>query len=85
METNDASRRQGLAGRIADARAEAGMTNADIADALGVTRKTVERWQTTGESGAGSIKADRLFALADVLNVDPTWLLVGDHTTEVAS
>lgn len=79
METNCPSHRQGLAARIAAARADAGLTNADIAERLGVTRKTVERWQTAGESGAGSIKADRLFALADVLNVDPTWLLVGDH------
>jgi transcriptional regulator with XRE-family HTH domain len=76
--------RQGLAERIAEARSDAGLTNSEVAYALGVTRKTVERWQTTGESGAGSIKADSIFALAGVLDVDPTWLLVGDHA-EVAS
>jgi len=60
--------------RLRQAREAAGWTNDELAAALQVNRKTVERWQTSG----GSIKTDRLFDLAAVLNVDPTWLLAGD-------
>lgn len=70
-----------IAQRIAQARDAAGLTNEQLADAVNVDRKTITRWTS---DGASSIKAEKLLALADVLNVDPTWLLVGDHTSEVA-
>jgi transcriptional regulator with XRE-family HTH domain len=64
-----------IAERLSAARANAGMTNEQLAEAVGVDRKTVTRWQS---DGAGSIKAEKLLALAGVLDVDPTWLLVGE-------
>lgn len=39
--------------------------------------KTVQRWQR-GEPDAG-IPSQHLVALAAALDVDATWLLVGDH------
>ena len=71
----------GVAERIRSRREASGLTNDQLATALDVSRKTVERWQTTG---GGSIKTDRIFALADVLNVDPAWLLRGDATAVTA-
>jgi transcriptional regulator with XRE-family HTH domain len=64
-----------IAERLSAARANAGMTNEQLAEAVGVDRKTVTRWQS---DGAGSIKAEKLLALAFALKVDPTWLLVGE-------
>jgi transcriptional regulator with XRE-family HTH domain len=65
----------GIADRLRQAREDAGLSNEQLAAAVKVNRKTVERWQTDGSS----IKASRIFALAAALDVDPTWLLVGDH------
>lgn len=65
-----------IAQRLTAARQALSLTNEQLAEAVGVDRKTVTRWQS---DGAGSIKADKLLALAGVLDVDPTWLLVGDH------
>lgn len=70
-----------IGARLRTAREATERTRLALALEVGVTPSTIQRW----ESGEGSIKADRLLTLADVLNVDPTWLLVGDHTTEVAS
>ena len=77
METSFAHRQE-IAARIESARNAADLTNADLAARIGVTRKTIEKWQTAGEGGAGSIKADRLLALAEALGVSVTWLLAGD-------
>jgi transcriptional regulator with XRE-family HTH domain len=82
METSFAHRQE-IANRIGAARTAAGLSNADLAERVGVNRKTIEKWQTTGEGGAGSIKADRLLALAEALDVSVTWLLAGE-TAEVA-
>ena len=65
----------GIPARIAAAKAAAGLTDDDIAVLVGVDRKTVARWQT--HHGA-SIKANHLTAVAAILDVDPTWLLVGE-------
>jgi transcriptional regulator with XRE-family HTH domain len=66
-----------IAQRLTTARQTAGLTNEQLAEAVGVDRKTVTRWQS---DGAGSIKAEKLLLLADVLDVDATWLLVGGES-----
>lgn len=71
----------GIPARIAAAREAAGLTNEQLAARVNADRKSVERWQTRHGQ---TIKADRILALAQALDVDPTWLLVGEHT-EVAS
>jgi transcriptional regulator with XRE-family HTH domain len=69
-----------MAARIRAARAAAKVTNQDLATAAGVHEKTVQRWQ----SGRYPIPAAAVLEMAQRLDVDPSWLLVGDHT-EVAS
>lgn len=66
--------------RIADARASAGRTQRDVANQLGVKVSTLDKW----ERGTASPRANRLTALAGILAVSPSWLIVG-HGTEPTS
>lgn len=61
--------------RIRTAREATCRTRLALALEVGVTPSTIQRW----ESGDGSIKTDSLLTLARILDVDPTWLLVGAH------
>jgi transcriptional regulator with XRE-family HTH domain len=72
-----APRAAGLSSRLRQAQADAGISTPDLAAAVKVHPKTVERWRRSDASA--SIPAARLVALAAALDVDPTWLLVGDH------
>jgi transcriptional regulator with XRE-family HTH domain len=65
---------QDLAKRILDRRLELGLSQNDIARALGITNKAVSHWET-GRSQ--NIKLEHLVDLADVLRVDLRWLAVG--------
>lgn len=56
--------------RIRKARTDAGMTAAELADALGVARETVARWETS----ARPPRADRLAAIEDVCGIVRGWL-----------
>lgn len=58
---------------IAAERARAGMTQEQLADRLGVTRKTLYNWETTG------IPEDKVNLMADIFGVAPDYLL---ETTE---
>ncbi len=69
-----------LGARIADARVAAGRTQTDIANQLGVKVSTVDKW----EGGLASPRSNRLTALAGILGVSLSWLIVG-HGDEPTS
>lgn len=59
-----------LATILKERRAALGLTLKQIADAVGVSEATVQRW----ESGTMNIKYEKVAALAEVLHVDPAAL-----------
>jgi transcriptional regulator with XRE-family HTH domain len=59
--------------RIADARETKGLSQRGLAQRLGVTPATIERW----ESGVSDPRANRIAMLAGVLDVSLAWLLEG--------
>lgn len=63
--------------RIADARAAAGRTQTEVANQLGVKASTLDKW----ERGVASPRSNRLTALAGILGVSLSWLIVG-HGSE---
>jgi transcriptional regulator with XRE-family HTH domain len=63
-------RRRGV--RIADARFNVGISQARLAELVGVQRGSVNRW----ERGDGML-VENLQPLADALNVDPEWIVGG--------
>lgn len=63
-----------LAERIRLARNRSGLDQTDLALTVGVSSKTVSRW----ERGAHEPKATELSALASALDVSVSWLLGGD-------
>lgn len=69
-----------LGARIADARTAAGRTETDIANQIGVKVSTVQKW----ERGTASPRSNRLVALAGILGVSLSWLIVG-HGDEPTS
>jgi repressor LexA len=59
---------------LADLRIAQGLTQADVAAAVGVSEATVSRW----ESGAiANMRRDRIAALAEVLHASPTYIMTG--------
>jgi len=62
-----------LGGRIGRAREALGQTTAHLARTLGVQSKTLAAW----ESDRSEPRANKLVTLAGLLNVSPSWLIVG--------
>ena len=62
-----------IAGRIVRAREAAGMSTNELAERIGVTRKTMETWETD----RAEPRSDKLNMLAGLMGVSPTWLLYG--------
>ncbi|MEK9911568.1 MAG: helix-turn-helix transcriptional regulator [Candidatus Puniceispirillum sp.] len=62
-----------LGGRISQAREASGMSVAEVVKQLGVRAKTYEAW----ESDRSEPRANKLVALAGILNVSPPYLLGG--------
>lgn len=60
--------------RLAGAREQAGMSQAQLAARLGIKTKTLERW----ENDHAEPRANRLSMLAGLLNVPFRWLLTGE-------
>lgn len=60
-----------LCDKIQTARKRAGLSQVDLADAMGVSRQSVSKWET-GESNP---EIGKLAQLAKVLNVSADWLL----------
>ena len=65
--------------RIASARTRAGLTQAQLAELVGVSQTSLSRW----ESGEMSLNAKRLEKLATALEVSIDWLVRGDHLPSV--
>jgi len=62
-----------LGGRIVSARETVGLTTAQLARRLGVKSATLQNW----ESDRSEPRSNKLFMLAGLLNVSPTWLING--------
>jgi HTH-type transcriptional regulator, cell division transcriptional repressor len=59
--------------RIVHAREAAGLSTAQLARRAGVRTHTLAAWET----GRAEPRANKLVMLAGILNVSPTWLLMG--------
>lgn len=59
--------------RIVQAREALGLTTAQLARRAGVRTHTLASW----EAGRAEPRANKLVMLAGILNVSPTWLLMG--------
>ncbi|KEH52359.1 DNA-binding protein [Streptococcus phage Javan288] len=57
--------------RLKELRKEKGLTQADLAELLEVTKLTISNW----EKGVSSIKSDRLKKLCEIFDVDVPYLL----------
>ncbi len=62
-----------LGGRIIYAREQQSMTTAQLARRVGIESATLQDW----ESDRSQPRSNRLAMLASMLNVSPTWLLMG--------
>ncbi|MFD1158121.1 helix-turn-helix domain-containing protein [Roseovarius aestuarii] len=60
--------------RVAGAREQAGMTQADLSKRLGVKVKTLKSW----EDDLSEPRANKLSMMAGLLNVSLSWLLTGE-------
>lgn len=69
-----------LGERICKARDIAGLSTAQLARRLGIKTATLHSW----ESDRSEPRSNKLVLLAGVLNVSPTWLLVGRGAPPVA-
>ncbi|MCT8972862.1 helix-turn-helix domain-containing protein [Microbaculum marinisediminis] len=76
MARRKASKPSTTADRVKSAREAAGLSTAQVARRLGVTTRTLASW----ENGRSAPRANRLFMLAGVLDVTPTWLIGGEGT-----
>jgi len=69
-----------LGERICKARDASGLSTAQLARRLGIKTATLHSW----ESDRSEPRSNKLVLLAGVLNVSPTWLLVGRGTPPAA-
>ncbi|MBN9670309.1 helix-turn-helix domain-containing protein [Labrenzia aggregata] len=68
-----------LGERICKARDVSGLSTAQLARRLGIKTSTLHSW----ESDRSEPRSNKLVLLAGLLNVSPTWLLVGRGTPPV--
>lgn len=61
----------GYLDKVVELRKKRGWTQGDLAERIGVEQPTVQRWET----GAREPKFEQLFKIAEVLEVDPAYLL----------
>nr|WP_243432000.1 helix-turn-helix domain-containing protein [Aliamphritea spongicola] len=69
-----------LGGRLVRARESQNITRSQLARRLGVNTTTLKAW----ESDRSEPRSSRLAMLAGILNVAPTWLLVGQGEEPVS-
>jgi|GEM_PF-842808 len=69
-----------LGERICKARDATGLSTAQLARRLGIKTSTMQSW----ESDRSEPRSNKLVLLAGVLNVSPTWLLVGRGTPPIS-
>ncbi len=63
--------------RIKQARLAKDMTQAELADAVGVSPQSVQQWETSTEP-----RKNRVMKIAEILGVDVNWLLFGKPDSE---
>ncbi|MEQ5089070.1 S24 family peptidase [Providencia rettgeri] len=63
--------------RIKQARLAKDMTQAELADAVGVSPQSVQQWETSTEP-----RKNRVMKIAEILGVDANWLLFGSPESE---
>ena len=68
-----------LADRIKQVRHTAGLTQAELAEALGVSQPTVNRWET-GETEPARTTLEQL---AEVTGTTPEWLAFGRPAEQI--
>ncbi|TYC63204.1 helix-turn-helix domain-containing protein [Rhodobacterales bacterium] len=68
-----------LGERICKARDVCGLSTAQLARRLGIKTSTLQSW----ESDRSEPRSNKLVLLAGLLNVSPTWLLVGRGTAPI--
>lgn len=68
-----------IAGIIKNRRIDLGLTQAEVARAVGVSEATVSRWEA-GE--IENMRRDRIFNLARVLQLKPSVLITGEYYDE---
>lgn len=61
-----------LGQRIFEKRTELGLTMEQLAEKVGVTKSTVNKWE---KGYIKNLKADVLYSLSNIFNVSPFWLL----------
>lgn len=66
---------------LADRRKALGLTQKDVADAVGVSEATVSRWES-GE--IANMRRDRISALAKVLHCSTDFVMTGEEQDDVA-
>jgi transcriptional regulator with XRE-family HTH domain len=75
MDTNNSnSDREKIAARLKEARIQAGLSQAQAADKLGLQRPAISEI----EAGNRKVSAEELIQLADLYKVDTSWLLLRD-------
>ncbi|MEO1701203.1 MAG: helix-turn-helix domain-containing protein [Pseudomonadota bacterium] len=62
-----------MGGRIVAAREAMGYTTSQLARRLGIKSATLQNW----ENDRAEPRSNKLFMLAGMLNVSPTWILTG--------
>ena len=62
-----------VGGRLTRAREVTGLTTSELARRIGVKTQTLINWETDRTAP----RSNRLAILAGVLNVSPTWILIG--------
>lgn len=77
--TRITDKRLAIGRRIAAARRNSGLSQAALATKLGLSAGAITQWET----GRAVPEPDKFQALADVLGVEPGWLLTGDEPDEV--
>ena len=70
---NSVASNETLGGRIVSAREAQELSTAQLARRLGITSSTLKDWETDRDEP----RPNRLMMLAGMLNVSPTWLLMG--------
>lgn len=70
---------ESVADRIVRAREAAGYSTAQLARRIGVRTQTLSAWETA----RAEPRANRLVMMAGLLNVSPTWLLIGQGQAPV--
>lgn len=63
-----------LGGRLSAARDASGISQADLANRLGVRRETLTAWETD----RAEPRSSRLIDIAGILGVSPMWLMTGN-------